>query len=273
MPELPEVETTRSGIEPHVIGPAIREVIVRRGDLRQPVSEQIAELEGLTFCAVRRRSKYLLLETSGPWTLMIHLGMSGGLRISLAAEDWKKHDHVAVTFADGKQLRFHDPRRFGLVLLVPTAGLFDHPLLARLGPEPFDGTFDAAWLQACCRERTSSIKARIMDASVVVGVGNIYASEALFRAGVLPQTPAGTLGKRRLQRLVTSIQEVLTEAIAAGGTTIRDFLNAEAEPGYFVQQLAVYGRKGEPCRKCGRPIHQAVVAQRATYWCASCQKR
>jgi formamidopyrimidine-DNA glycosylase len=271
MPELPEVETTRRGIEPHVCGAKIREVIVRRRDLRQPIPNEIDSLVGRKFQKVGRRSKYLLLEMDDGRRLLIHLGMSGSLRVISPADDWKKHDHVGIMLSNGKQLRFHDPRRFGLVLLID-GDPEQHPLLCHLGPEPLEDDFTVESLKAACEKRKAAIKQVIMDASVVVGVGNIYASEALFRAGILPRTPACKLTKPRLEKLIDSIRAVLRESIDEGGTTLRDFLQSDGEPGYFKQRLFVYGRKGEACRVCGTAIRHAVMGQRATYWCAVCQK-
>jgi formamidopyrimidine-DNA glycosylase len=272
MPELPEVETTRRGIEPHVTGVRMSELLVRRHDLRQPVSEHIMALEGRIIKAVTRRSKYLLLEIDDGSTLLIHLGMSGSLRVIAPAETWKKHDHVGITLGNGKQLRFHDPRRFGLVLRLTETDPMSHSLLKSLGPEPLESAFTVEHLKAACAKRSAAIKLVIMDAKVVVGVGNIYASEALFRAGILPKTPANKISKPRLEKLVASIREVLSAAILEGGTTLRDFLNSDGEPGYFKQRLFVYERKGEPCRVCGTTIRQAVLGQRSTYWCPVCQK-
>ncbi len=272
MPELPEVETTRRGIEPHVTGARMTELIVRRYDLRLPVSENIMEIEGRKIRGVTRRSKYLLLEIDDDSTLLIHLGMSGSLRVVDPAEVWKKHDHVGITLGNGKQLRFHDPRRFGLLLRLMEADSMSHALLKNLGPEPLEGRFTVEHLKSACARRSAAIKLVIMDAKVVVGVGNIYASEALFRAGIRPETPANKLSKPRLAKLVASIREVLSAAILEGGTTLRDFLNSDGKPGYFKQRLFVYDRKGEPCRVCGTAIRQAVLGQRATYWCPECQK-
>lgn len=271
MPELPEVETTRSGIEPHVRGVKISEVIVRRRDLRQPVSDDLSAIEGRRIIGVDRRSKYLLLAIDDQSTILIHLGMSGSLRVISPADPWKTHDHVGITLANGKQLRFHDPRRFGLVLRL-TGDPMLHPLLKKLGPEPLNEYFTAAHLQAACTNRSAAIKLVIMDSKVIVGVGNIYASEALFRAGILPRTPAKKLTKPRLAKLVAAIRAVLSDSIAAGGTTLRDFLHSDGEPGYFKQRLFVYDRKGQPCRICSTPIRHAVIGQRSTYWCPKCQK-
>jgi formamidopyrimidine-DNA glycosylase len=272
MPELPEVETTRRGIEPHVTGARMTELVIRRYDLRQPVSENMTALEGLTIRGVTRRSKYLLLEIDDRSTVLIHLGMSGSLRVIDPAEAWKKHDHVGITLGNGMQLRFHDPRRFGLVLRLMETDPMSHVLLRNLGPEPLESGFTVEYLKAACVKRSAAIKLVIMDAKVVVGVGNIYASEALFRAGIRPDMPANKVSKPRLAKLVTSIREVLSAAIEEGGTTLRDFLNSDGKPGYFKQRLFVYDRMGEPCRVCGTEIRHAVLGQRATYWCPVCQK-
>lgn len=272
MPELPEVETTCRGIAPHVCGELIREVIVRRGDLRQPVSDSIHQLEGRSITGVSRRSKYILLGIDDGSTLLIHLGMSGSLRVIHPADEWKKHDHVGITLANGRQLRFHDPRRFGLVLHLTEADPMSHALLRELGPEPLEDQFTVDHLKAVCSKRSAAIKLVIMDAKNVVGVGNIYASEALFRAGIRPTTAAKRISKPRLAKLVKAIQEVLSDSIREGGTTLKDFLNSDGEPGYFKQSLFVYDRKGEPCRECKTPVRHAVLGQRATYWCPVCQK-
>lgn len=271
MPELPEVETTRRGIEPHLAKAKITEVIIRRHDLRQPVSESLGTLEGRRIRSVSRRSKYLLFEIDDGSTLLIHLGMSGSLRVIDPLSDWKTHDHLGITLSTGKQLRFHDPRRFGLVLHL-TGDPAAHPLLQHLGPEPLEDGFTAAHLKALCATRKAAIKLVIMDAKVVVGVGNIYASESLFRAGILPRTPANRLTLPKLKKLVTAIKAVLTDSIEQGGTTLRDFLHSDSEPGYFRQRLFVYERKGQPCLVCGTPIRHETLGQRSTYWCPKCQK-
>lgn len=273
MPELPEVETTRLGVSPHVVGRKIAEVIIRRYDLRQPVSPELAGLEGARFVAVGRRSKYLLLETDRGVVVLVHLGMSGSLRVIPAGEDWKKHDHIGLTLEGGLQLRYHDPRRFGLALVCQSEGLGDHPLLKGLGPEPLGEGFTALGLRKALRSKSVAIKVAVMDAKVVVGVGNIYASESLFRSGIHPCLAANKLTQPKAERLVVAIKEVLAESIAQGGTTLRDFLKSDGEPGYFKQRLFVYGRKGESCRVCGTVISHTVLGQRATYWCAVCQRR
>ncbi len=272
MPELPEVETTRRGIEPHVTGARMAELIVRRRDLRQPVSENIMEIEGRKIRGVTRRSKYLLLEIDDGSTLLIHLGMSGSLRVIDPKESWKKHDHVGITLGNGKQLRFHDPRRFGLVLRLMESDPMAHALLKDLGPEPLEEAFTVEHLKCACARRSAAIKLVIMDAKTVVGVGNIYASEALFRAGIRPGLSANKLTRPRLEKLVAAIRQVLAASIEEGGTTLRDFLNSDGQPGYFKQRLFVYDRKGEPCRSCETPVRHAVLGQRATYWCPRCQK-
>ena len=272
MPELPEVETTRRGIAPHVEGARIDHVLVRESRLRHPVSSTLGDIEGDTVTRVRRRSKYLLLDLARRGSLIIHLGMSGSLRLADPAADFKKHDHVALRLSSGRELRYHDPRRFGLILHVPQGDPLQHPLLVGLGPEPFDPAFDADLLKAACARRSAPLKQVIMDASVVVGVGNIYASESLFRAGIRPTLAANRLSKPRLAKLVHAIREVLAESIEQGGTTLRDFLHSDGEPGYFRQRLFVYERAGEPCRRCGTLIRHTVLGQRSTYWCPTCQR-
>ena len=271
MPELPEVETTRRGIEPYLQGVRVTKVIVRRRDLRQPVSKSLSAIAGRHVTSVKRRAKYLLLAIDDGSTLLIHLGMSGNLRMAEPSQPWRTHDHLGLTLENGKQLRFHDPRRFGLVLRL-TGDPLAHPLLANLGPEPLEDGFTDGHLAAACGKRTVAIKLVIMNAKVVVGVGNIYASEALFRAGIRPQAAARRVSKPRLTKLVAAIRAVLLEALAAGGTTLRDFLQADGQAGSFKQHLAVYGRQGEPCRVCGTAIRHAVLGQRATYWCPKCQR-
>jgi formamidopyrimidine-DNA glycosylase len=272
MPELPEVETTRRGVEPHVQGKRIREVIVRHRGLRLPVSDTLDSITGARIGEVRRRSKYLIFDLGKQGSLLVHLGMSGSLRLRPPSEDFKKHDHVALTLESGQQLRFHDPRRFGIFLHLPEGDPMTHPLLKDLGPEPLEDDFSVETLVRAFAGKRIAIKVALMDAKVVVGVGNIYASESLFRAGIKPATPANKVTKPRLRKLVAAIRAVLTESIEQGGTTLRDFLNSDGEPGYFAQRLFVYERKGEPCLVCGTPIKHAVMGQRSTYWCPKCQK-
>jgi formamidopyrimidine-DNA glycosylase len=274
MPELPEVETTLRGVEPHLLGRSVREVIVREHRLRRPVSPSLDGVTGARITAVDRRAKYLIVRLAGSrGHLLIHLGMSGSLRISGPAEEFRTHDHVALTLSSGRQLRYHDPRRFGIFLHLPHgAPPLDHPLLSGLGPEPLGSSFTPDQLAASCRGRRAAIKLVIMDPKVVVGVGNIYASEALFRAGIRPGTAARRLSRPKLLLLHQAIREVLAEAIRQGGTTLRDFLGATGEPGYFRQQLRVYDRRGKACHACGSPIRHRLLGQRSTYWCPSCQR-
>lgn len=272
MPELPEVETTRRGIEPWLVGSTVREVIVRDSRLRQPVPADIDHLAGHRVAGLRRRAKYLIVRFENGEHLLIHLGMSGSLRVCEPSEPFRRHDHVAFTLENGKQIRYHDPRRFGIVLPIGSSDPETHPLLRNLGPEPLEDHFTPDHLHACCRSRSAAIKLVIMDPKVVVGVGNIYASESLFHAGIRPATPARRVSKVRLAKLVTAIREVLTASIEQGGTTLRDFVNSDGQPGYFRQKLFVYERADDPCRICGTPIRQAVMGQRSTYWCPKCQR-
>ncbi len=270
MPELPEVETTCRGIAPHIVGKRIVAVTIRQPQLRWPIPMRLPELlEGMNFNTITRRAKYLLLQT-GTGTLIIHLGMSGSLRIVNREQQTSKHDHLDIVFNDGRALRFNDPRRFGAVLWT-SSPVNEHFLLHRLGPEPLTEDFNGDYLYAAARGRKTTVKALIMDSHIVVGVGNIYASESLFMAGILPSRQAGRISLRRYQSLVGSIKNVLQRSIDQGGTTLRDFVNEQGKPGYFQQSLSVYGRAGEPCRHCLSPIKQIKIAQRATYFCRNCQ--
>lgn len=271
MPELPEVETTLRGLQPHVLGRRILDVAVQRNDLRQPVSSDLGEITGCEVRRLSRRSKYLLFSLSDETTLLIHLGMSGSMRMVEPASEWRKHDHLAIDFHGGLQMRYHDPRRFGLVLRIQ-GNPCEHDLLRELGPEPLSEDFTGETLKLACHGRGTTIKQLIMDGHVVVGIGNIYASEALFRAGIRPRTAAGRISGTRLSGLAQAIRETLEEAISQGGTTLRDFLHSTGEPGYFRQRLMVYERENQPCRVCGTSVRHAVVGQRATYWCPSCQR-
>ena len=270
MPELPEVETTRRGITPYVLGSTVTSIIVRQPQLRWPVPKSLHELEGQLVLSVKRRAKYLLLE-SAKGTVILHLGMSGSLRVideNLAPE---KHDHVDIILSTGKALRLHDPRRFGAVLWTREDPL-RHKLLCKLGPEPLSELFDAALLHKLSRKRIVAIKQFIMNAHIVVGVGNIYASESLFMAGISPKVAAGKISLACYEKLVEAIKVVLAHSIEQGGTTLRDFVQAEGKPGYFQQQLNVYGRAGEACTACGELIKQITQGQRSSFYCASCQK-
>ncbi len=269
MPELPEVETTRRGIAPHLEGCVVSGVTVRNARLRIPVPASLArELPGRRIDSVARRGKYLLIR-AGDATLLIHLGMSGSLRLVPQGCSVRKHDHVDIDIGE-QTLRYHDPRRFGVVDWWPGDGS-DHPLVAPLGIEPLAENFDGAWLFAATRKRRCAIKLLLMDAHTLVGVGNIYASESLFRARIQPTTPAGRLSLARCSRLAEAVRTTLSDAIHAGGSTLRDYVGSHGEPGYFQLAACVYGRSGEPCRVCGGAIRQCVLGQRATYWCPRCQ--
>jgi formamidopyrimidine-DNA glycosylase len=274
MPELPEVETTRRGLAPHLQGARVTGVLLRRPDLRWPIPPEVREeLPGQRIDAVRRRAKYLLLDT-GAGSALLHLGMSGSLRVLPAATMAGPHDHVDIALAAGdgaaRVLRLTDPRRFGCLLWQPPGEV--HPLLAALGPEPLGDAFDGDYLFARSRGRKGPVKAFLMDQRVVVGVGNIYVAEALFAAGVAPLRAAGRISRERYGRIADAIRAVLSRAIVRGGTTLRDFLSPDGAPGYFEQELSAYGRGGEPCPRCGRPLRQATIAQRASVWCGTCQR-
>ncbi len=270
MPELPEVETTRRGIEPWLVGHRIKNVIVRDRRLRWPVPRSLpARLRGTTVNAVGRRAKYLLIATDSG-TLIVHLGMSGSLRILDASAPPLVHDHVDLLLDSGRCLRFNDPRRFGCMLFTSGDPL-SHRLLAGLAAEPWSTDFDGEALWRRARGRRTSIKTFIMDSRNVVGVGNIYASEALFRAGIRPGLAAGRISRVRMAELVAAIRDVLSEAIGVGGTTLRDYVDPSGMPGYFRQKLFVYERRGMPCRKCQATIRQQTDGQRSTYWCPRCQ--
>lgn len=272
MPELPEVETTRRGIAPCVEGRKVAGLVVRQPKLRWeiPVRAMQKAFIGQRIDAVLRRGKYLLFKTEAGHALL-HLGMSGSVRIlegALPAAE--KHDHVDISFSGGVTLRLNDPRRFG-ALLWTTDEPNDHPLLASLGPEPLSDDFSGGLLHKRARGRRAAVKAFIMDAKTVVGVGNIYASEALFRAGIHPERAAGRLSKARFDRLAETIRHVLGEAIEQGGTTLRDFRQSDGELGYFAQKLAVYGKSGESCPQCKRPIEERRIGQRNSFFCPDCQ--
>lgn len=270
MPELPEVETTRSGIEPHVIGREISGVVIRQPQLRWPVPEQeLRELEGLSIKKVVRRGKYILLNTD-LGSILIHLGMSGSLRVISDERSALKHDHVDIQFSHGVLLRYTDPRRFGAILWQPKGQT--HERIASLGPEPLSEQFDGCYLHQQCRGRSVTIKQFIMNSKVVVGVGNIYANEALFQAGIDPRKSAGRISEKRLVLLAQRIKSVLSSAIQQGGTTLKDFVDSDGKPGYFQQSLNVYGRGGEPCLACGRILNEVRLGQRSTVFCNDCQR-
>jgi formamidopyrimidine-DNA glycosylase len=271
MPELPEVETTLSIIAPDITGKTVSQVILRNPNLRWPVPAALAEiLPGQTIQAVARRGKYLLFSCS-TGTILLHLGMSGHLRILAATVPPGKHDHLDIIFNDGLCLRFNDPRRFGTVLWTVEDPL-QHRLLAGLGPEPLENHFTGAYLFKQSRNRKIAVKLFIMDSHIVVGVGNIYANEALFRAGINPARAAGSLSESQYGQIAAAIRMVLLAAIAAGGSSLRDFAVSDSKPGYFQLQLNVYGRAGEACTMCGDALVHARLGGRATYFCSRCQR-
>ncbi len=270
MPELPEVETVRRGVLPFALDRTITRVTIRDSRLRWPVPASLpAYLEGRTITGVTRRGKYLILNFDGD-RLLIHLGMSGRLRVLDATEPLRPHDHVDLALDNGLLLRLNDPRRFGAILPWPATDI-GHFLIDDMGPEPLEADFDAGYLHRRSRKRRVTIKSLLMDSHVVVGVGNIYASEALFRAGIRPSMPAGRLTRAASERLVAGIREVLESAIASAGTSFRDFRGSDGSAGYFQLKLAVYGRAGEECRVCATPIATRRIAQRSSFWCPSCQ--
>ena len=270
MPELPEVETTRLGIAPHVESRVITGVVVRNPNLRWPVPDALpALIINRTVDHVSRRGKYLLLGLDNG-QIIIHLGMSGSLRILPAHAPPQKHDHVDIVFDNGLALRLRDPRRFGCVLWR-SKDEPPHPLLARLGPEPLSPDFSGHHLWLASRKRSAAVKNLIMDSHIVVGVGNIYACESLHMAGIHPKRAAGNISLQRYEKLAAAIKQVLTIAIDSGGTTLRDFTQSDGKPGYFQQSLAVYGREGEACPRCGKAIRNIRLGQRSTFFCCGCQ--
>jgi len=270
MPELPEVETTRRGIAPHIKGQRVSEVIIRQPKLRWPVPlELVDDLPGKVVQSVERRAKYLLIGFE-QGTLIIHLGMSGSLRIVQADQEEGKHDHVDLVLQNGIALRLTDPRRFGAVLWQPKG--VEHELLSHLGPEPLSEAFDDQVLVTAAKGRKTAIKQLIMDNKVVVGVGNIYANEALFLSGIHPKRAAGRISEQRLCRLAENIRIVLSRAIQQGGTTLKDFVGGDGKPGYFKQELNVYGRTGECCVNCGSILKEIRLGQRSTVFCPDCQR-
>jgi formamidopyrimidine-DNA glycosylase len=271
MPELPEVETVRRGLAPLLVGRRVARVLLRVPALRWPIPADLPTLlAGQSILAIDRRAKYLLLHFNHGRAI-VHLGMSGHLRLVAAGSEPQKHDHLDLEFTDGSCLRFNDPRRFGAFLWT-TDDPLRHPLLAALGPEPLADELDGAWLYRRSRGRRGAVKPFLMDQQIVVGVGNIYASEALFRAGIDPARAAGKIGQERYERLAAAVRAVLGEAIAAGGTTIRDFEGTDGRPGYFARQLQVYGRAGEPCPACRQPIRSVRLGGRSTFFCGRCQR-
>ena len=270
MPELPEVETTRRGIAPYLVGQRVERLVVRQPRLRWPIPAALRKnLPGQSITAVERRAKYLLAHTEAG-TALLHLGMSGSLRILPSDAPAGPHDHVDWHLDSGKLLRFTDPRRFGSQLWQAPGRV--HPLLAGLGPEPLGAEFDGGYLWRRSRGRSAPVKSFVMDQKIVVGVGNIYAAEALFAAGIHPTRAAGSVSLARYERFAAEVRRILHYAITRGGTTLRDFLNVDGEPGYFEQELFVYGRAGEPCKVCGNAVRSLRSGQRSTFFCRHCQR-
>jgi len=271
MPELPEVETTRRGLEPSLVGRTVQHVVIRHARLRHPIPPTLTEiLPGHDIRGITRRAKYLLIQCGEGW-LILHLGMSGSLRLAPADSPVDRHDHFELVLDNGQAMRLRDPRRFGAVLWTeddPAA----HPLLRALGVEPLSEAFTGEYLHAIVQRRTAAIKPLLMNSHLVAGIGNIYANEALFRAGVHPETPGRRLGHQRCGKITTAVKETLRLAIAAGGSSLRDFVNAAGQPGYFQQQYSVYGRGQEPCRVCAAPVRHVRQGQRATFYCPRCQQ-
>ncbi len=272
MPELPEVETTRRGIMGHLIDQKVTKINIHQPALRWPVevNKLTKGIVGQPFSSVNRRGKYLLFENSNG-TMLCHLGMSGSMRIVTNREPPRKHDHIEWRLENGAVMRFHDPRRFGCVLWIDT-NVEQHKLLRDLGPEPLSSSFSGDYLYQRSRTRKQAVKTFIMDSKIVVGVGNIYASEALFLAGIHPARQAGRVSRQRYELLVQSIKLTLKKSIKSGGTTLRDFVNSSGEPGYFRQQLNVYEKYDQACVRCHSPIKRIVQGQRATYYCSRCQR-
>lgn len=271
MPELPEVETTLRGIAPHISGQTITQIIVRNRRLRWPIIKQIDELlTGKTLTRLTRRGKYLILECTTA-SLLLHLGMSGRLRVLSGDNEPQKHDHVDIHFCNGKLLRFTDPRRFG-ALLYTEAPPSEHPLLATLGIEPLSDDFNTDYLFKKAASHKIAIKNFIMNSKVVVGVGNIYATEALFRARIHPEQAANALTRKQLQQLVSAIKFILKQAIEKGGTTLKDFTQSDGSPGYFSMELKAYGKAGKPCPRCHKTLCGIRLGQRSTVYCTHCQR-
>jgi formamidopyrimidine-DNA glycosylase len=268
MPELPEVETTCRGIDAHVSGQRIEKIVLRETRLRWPISPEIAGLSGHRITGVSRRAKYLLMALDRG-NLIWHLGMSGSMRVLPTGSPAAKHEHVEFELGNGLSLKYRDPRRFG-ALLYCVGDPLQHRLLQALGPEPLADEFTTDYLYERCRGRSAAIKILLMNSHIVVGVGNIYASEALYLAGIRPTRAGGGISKARIAKLVDAVRVILTEAIARGGTTLQDFAQVDGNPGYFTQSLQVYANKGN-CQACGKPIRHLVQGQRSSYYCPSCQ--
>lgn len=275
MPELPEVETTRRGLQSYLQGKTIERVEVRRRDLRWPIPDEFEEiLSEQKIQHFGRIGKYLALDLTNGWSILGHLGMSGTFRVvPNMPQELRKHDHVMLEMDSGEVAIFCDPRRFGFLLLNKTKDLLSHPRLSRMGPDPFDSEqFTVEYLQQALARRKGAIKPILLDQSLVAGIGNIYASEALFMAGIHPTRPANGLKKKEIERLIASLREVLEAAIASGGSTLRDFSGSDGEAGYFQHAFKVYGHGKEPCSACSKPLEVAMLAGRSTFFCKNCQK-
>lgn len=270
MPELPEVEVSRLGITPHIQDQIITDVIVRQPKLRWPVPEEVNLAKGLKLNAVRRRAKYLLLDTDNG-SIILHLGMSGKLRVVDKNTPLIKHDHIDIQFNNHKVLRYNDTRRFGAMLWQDKTQDI-HPVMAKLGPEPLTDEFCLDYVFEKSRGKNTAIKQFVMDNAVVVGVGNIYANESLFKARIHPKKPAGKVSKASYKKLVPIIKSTLEKAIEQGGTTLKDFAQADGSPGYFAQELLAYGRGGKPCVECETPLEEMKIGQRTTVFCPNCQQ-
>lgn len=271
MPELPEVETVRRGLEKTLLNARLTGVTLRRPDLRYPIPPALGQLANVRLIALRRRAKYLLMDFDNSHTALMHLGMSGRLTFADAATPPAKHDHILFHFEE-TDLRFNDARRFGFADFCLSEAISHNRHLAVLGPEPLTDAFDSEYLHTSLSGKKSAIKTTIMDNAVVVGVGNIYASESLFRAGIAPTRAAGRLTRPQTAALVTTIKQVLTEAIAAGGSSLRDYVQTDGSLGYFAHSFKVYGRDGHPCLTCATPIRKKIIGQRSTFYCPNCQK-
>ena len=269
MPELPEVETTLRGLQPHLLNRTIATIDIKQPKLRWPVPDEILQLKGATIHSLSRRAKYLLIYTN-KGNMIWHLGMSGSMRMLSEHEPGNKHEHIKITLDDGSSLRYIDPRRFGALLFTNSDPLL-HKLISKLGPEPLSEEFTAEYLQQQCAGKTTAIKNLIMDGHVVVGTGNIYACESLFLSGINPKTKASRISIKRLEKLVESIKSVLQQAIQQGGTTLQDFTQTNGQPGYFAQRLNVYGNKAQ-CPVCGKTIKRITQGQRSTFYCTHCQQ-
>lgn len=273
MPELPEVETVRRGLSPLLLGRRLLRARVRERRLREPIRPaELRRVEGATVTGVRRRSKYLLVDTSAGEVILIHLGMTGQLWVADAGRPQQPHEHLVIPLDDGRELRYADARRFGMVRVIPRARLAHHPRMRGLGPEPLEGELSGERLFRETRGRARPVKSLLLDTRTIAGIGNIYACEALHRAGIHPARAVRRIGRPAWDRLLAVLREVLEEAIRAGGTTLRDFLNAERMEGYFRIRLRVYDREGEECGRCGRAIRRIVQAGRSTFYCPGCQR-